>query len=199
MRGAGLALARLARTAAVLGLALALLVPALAEGKRRQAQPKSTEVVKEGKILVVRGSDGGEPQLTDEDGKRWLIVGDLRDEVLQLDGHRLKVWGKTGDPKLLTPTLEATRYEIVDSGGGRKPLVGVLRQVPSKQGYLLERSEGNLQIKASAALSKKLGERTGCKIWIVGDLEGTTLKAFKFGWINCKPPKAIKPGKEASK
>jgi hypothetical protein len=183
-----------------LSLALALLAPA-AEARRKkgkQDKPKGAEVLKEGKIRVVRGLGGGEPQLTDQHGTKHLCIGPARDELLRLNGHRLKAWGVVGDKKkLMMPTFKVSRYEITDSGG-RKPVVGILRKEP-KDRYVLERKEGNLTIKARASFKRQLRRRVGCKIWIVGDLEGTTLKAFKFGWINCKAPKAIKPRKETTK
>jgi len=185
---------------ALLATLLALLTSsaALAAGKDKQDKPKETEVVKQGKLLVVRGLSGGEPQITDQKGKRWLIDGPVREETLRLSGHTLKVWGAVGaKKKMMTPTLKVVRYEILDSGG-RKPLVGILRRV--KLSYVLERKEGNLTITArSRSFFRQLARRNNCKIWVVGDLEGTTLKAFKFGWITCKLPKAIKSRKETTK
>jgi len=94
------------------------------------------------------------------------------------------------------PTFKVVRYEITDSGG-RKPMVGLLRK-EAKERYLLERKEGNLTVQANKGLLRQLARRVGCKVWMVGELEGTTLKTHKFGWIRCAPPKAIKPGKETS-
>jgi hypothetical protein len=186
----------------LLALGLLLLLPGAAEargkGKRRE-KTKETEVVTEGKVVVVRGLRGGEPQIADDKGKRWLMVGALQGELVRLSGHRIKVWATAGEKKVMMPTLKVRRYEILDSGGGQKPLVGMLRQEPKDQRYVLERDEGNLTITASDAFKRQLARRVGCKIWIVGDLEGTTLKARKFGWLNCKPPKVIKPRKETSK
>jgi hypothetical protein len=183
-------------------LALSLLAPdAAARGKGKkgkQDKPKGAEVVKEGKIRVVRGM-GAEPQLTDQNDKRHLCTGPLREELLRLHGHKVKAWGTVGDKKLMIPTFRVARYEITDSGGGRKPMVGMLRR-EGKERYILERQkEGNLTIKARAAFKRRLESRVGCKIWILGDLEDSTLRAYKFGWISCKAPKVIKPRKETSK
>jgi hypothetical protein len=180
-------------------LMLTLGSAAAAAGKGKQDKPKEAEVVKQGKILVVRGLGGGEPQITDQQGKRWLIDGPAREETLRLSGHTLKLWALVATKKkLMTPVLKVNRYEILDSGG-RKPLVGVLRRV--KLSYVLERKDkGNLTIKArSRSFYRLLSRRNNCKIWVVGDLEGTTLKAIKFGWITCKLPKPIKPRKESTK
>lgn len=188
------------RSVKVAGVMVALLValPMTALAKDKKGEPREVEVIKEGKILVVRGLRGGEPQLTDQEGKRWLIAGALRAEVLRLGGHSLRVWGVVGKKKLMTPTLMVSRYEILESGGGRKPLVGKV-VIEDKKTCKLARPEGNLSIKGKKSFIRRLARRAGCKVWIVGDLEGTILKANTFGWISCKPPKAIKPGKESTK
>lgn len=189
------------RTLWMVALTGALLLPASVSARRKQARPKEVEVVKEGKITVVRGLSGGEPQLTDQKDKRWLIVGPLRAEVLRLGGHQLKVWASVGaKKKLMMPTLSLKRYEILDSGGGHKPLVGTLRQTKTKLTFTLERKEGSLTVRVkNRSLAGRLARRVNCKVWIVGEMEGTTLKASKFGWITCKPPKAIKQRKETTK
>jgi hypothetical protein len=181
-----------------------LLLPAVSGAKDKPRKPKEgeakgTEVVKEGKVRVVRGLRGGEPQITDEKGKRWLIVGPLRGEAVRLNGHRLKVWAVVGDKKLMMPTLTVNRYEMLESGG-RQPLVGILRrETKDKQRLLLERKEESLHVQASKPFLRRLARKVNCKVWLTGDLEGTTLKAFKYGWINCKLPKEIKPRKETTK
>jgi hypothetical protein len=166
-----------------------------APAPKRKESKRPTEVQKEGKILIVRGLSGGEPQLTTEDGARFLLIGALREELLRLEGHRLQVTAVPGAKKLMMETLEVSRYEILDSGGGRKPLVGMLRKGAS--GLSLERPKAALiEVEASRGLLAELEKRVGCKIWILGELQGTTLKAFKFGWLSCKTPKSIKPDKE---
>ncbi len=147
------------------------------------AQAKKVEVSKEGKILVVRGSSGGEPQLTAEGGDRFLLVGALREELLRLDGHKLKVWGSEGAKKLEMPTLAVSRYDLVETGG-KRPHVGQLRK--RGEGLALERGkEGAFTLKGNKAFLEVLEKRVGCKVWVVGELEGKTLQAFKFGWISC--------------
>jgi len=186
------------RTTVIVALLGLVLAPPLARArdKGKQDKGKGVEVVKEGKIRVVRGLSGGEPQLTDAKGRHHLCVGPSHDELLRLGGHTVKAWGAVGDKKLMMPTFKVVRYEITDSGG-RKPMVGLLRK-EAKERYLLERKEGNLTVQANKGLLRQLARRVGCKVWMVGELEGTTLKTHKFGWIRCAPPKAIKPGKETS-
>jgi len=192
------------RSALVAAVSLLLLAPVGGEardkgkGKGKQDRPRGTEVMKEGKILVVRGLSGGEPQLNDEGNKRHLCVGPMRGELLRINDHKIRAWGTLGDKKLMTPTFRVERYEILDSGGGRKPAVGLLGR-EGKGKFVLVRKEGNLTIRATPAFLRQLGKRVGCKVWVVGDLEGSTLKAFKFGWLSCTTPKAIKPRKETTK
>jgi hypothetical protein len=186
------------RTGWLLVLLLLSSTGARAEDKRKRSGARSDETVKQGKILVVRGAHGGEAQLTDEDGKNWLMDGVLKEELLRLDGHKLKVWVGPSQKKLSMNTLEAHRYEIMDSGDGRRPQVGLLRR-KTPQGYFLETPQTVLQIEAKRSLLTLLDKWVSCKIWLVGDLEGQTLKAFKFGWIHCKKEPSTIPGKENKK
>jgi hypothetical protein len=168
-------------------LCVAVGLSAEVAAKDNPQQPSSGEVVKEGKILVVRGLSGGEPQLTDEGNQRFLIVGALREEAMRLEGHKLKIWATVGGKKLTVPTLDAKRYEILDSGGHR-PHVGMLRR-DAPLSFSLERKEGTLQVKAPQALLRRLDAHVGCKVWLVGETEGNAVKAFKYGWISCKKTK----------
>jgi hypothetical protein len=168
------------------GLPALALAQTTAEDKPQQ--PSSGVIVKEGKILVVRGLSGGEPQLTDEGNQRFLIVGELHEEALRLEGHKLKVWATLGGKKLTVPTLDVKRYEILDSGGHR-PHVGLLRR-DAPLTFSLDRKEGTpLLVKAPQALLQKLDAHVGCKVWLVGETEGNAIKAFKYGWISCKKTK----------
>ena len=91
--------------------------------------------------------------------------------------------------------LRDGNFERLDAGGQR-PLVGLLRQVRNQQ-LLLEQENRNVPLSASPPLTKRLMERVGCKVWVVGDLESGTLNAFKFGWLSCKKTKPLKPRKES--
>lgn len=168
-----------------------------ADARRKEDKPRNAEVIKQGKVQVVRGLRGPEPQLADDKGNRWQIIGPVMEETLRLDSHTLKVWGVIGAKQSMLPTLDVKRYEILDTGGSR-PLVGKLRR-ENRGKYTLARSkDGNLEIVANRGFRRRLKRRVGCKIWILGDLQGSTLKAHKFGWISCNPPKALKPRKERS-
>ena len=185
--------------AAAAASACALLLwdaPAAAR-KKKQDKPKGAEVIKQGKVQVVRGLSGGEPQLTDRADKRWLITGPLRGEAMRLHGHQLKVWAIPGPKKMMVPTLAVKRY-VITSSGGRKPVVGRLSRKAKRTFVLVRDKKSDLDIRSTnKRFLRRLAARVGCKVWMLGELEGTTLKAYKFGWINCKPPKVIKPRKES--
>ncbi len=186
-----------ARAITLLGASLLLVLASPAAAGPRQKQPKVHEVTITGKVVVVRGLRGGEPQITDAKGKRWLMIGALQDELLRVHGHTLTVWGTPSAKKEVFPTLKVARYEIQDAGG-QKPVVGRLRRV-AKGSYLLVRKSDSLLIKASRSFLRKLKKRDGCKVWMVGAVQGRTLKAFMYGWLTCKQPRVIKQKKENNK
>lgn len=156
------------------------------------------QVVKKGPILVVRGMRRAEPQITDEQGKRFLLTGPWRRELLRLHGHTVQVWGELGAKKLMQRTVKVARYEIVDSGGGRKPLVGLLGR--GEDGRLtLRQKERVLPLEISKPLYRRLVKRLGCKVWIVGDVVAGELKVGKFGWLSCPSRPSIKSKKEAQR
>lgn len=188
-----------ARTITLLGASLLLVLASAspAAAGPRQKQPRVSELNITGKVVVVRGLRGGEPQISDAKGKRWLMTGRLQDELLRVHGHTLTVWGAPSGKKEVFPTLNVARYEIQDAGG-QKPVVGRLRR-EAKGRYSLVRKSDTLRVKASRSFLRKLKKRDGCKVWMVGAVSGRTLKAFIYGWLNCKQPKAIKQKKENTK
>lgn len=165
--------------------------------KPPEAPRKDTdgELVVTGKILLVRGVKGGEPQLTDRKGDRYLLTGEWRVELLRLSGHTVKVWARLGKKKLMQRTLVVRRYEIIDAGGGHKPLVGDLYQVHRTKQLVLRQGTGDVPIEAAPALQQHLRRRLGCKVWIVGELVSGVLHAGKYGWLRCKKT-SIRPKKE---
>ncbi len=183
--------------AGIAGLMLVLSAAPRAEAGPPQNKPKVDEVSITGKVMVVRGLRGGEPQITDAKGKRWLMVGNLQTELMRVHGHTLTVWGTPGDKKAIFQSLKVLRYEIQDAGG-QKPVVGRLRR-EGKGRYVLVRKADTLRISARKSFLRKLKKRDGCKVWMVGTLQGKTLKAFMYGWLNCKPPRVIKQKKENTK
>ena len=122
----------------------------------------SAELIKEGKVRVVRGIKGASPQLTDDSNRDWFLEGPLRGELLRLSGHRVQVWATADKKKLATPVLQVKRYEIRDSGG-RKPLVGVLQQSDARE-FILQQEQGTIRITGRPTFLKRLEKRLGCKI-----------------------------------
>lgn len=195
---AGTALLAVALASLAAGAALAAKRGPQSEPQRAKTQP-GDETSREGTIAVVRGVRGGEPQLTERDGKRWLLIGALQQELLRLGGHALKVWGVIGRDRPVLPTVSVRRYELLDAGGGKKPLVGVLQLDARKRLQLHQADDTVLTVDAKKALLAQLKRRLGCKVWLVGELSGDTLRAHKFGWLNCAKQRPLKAQKETSK
>lgn len=148
----------------------------------------------EGRLLVVRGLRQGEPQFTDARGNRYLLGGKWRGELLRLDGHVVKVWGKPGEKMLMTPTLTVERYEILGSGYGI-PVVGQLRLSASGALTLVQAgTDDGVKLTGSASMLRRLRKREGCKIWFVGRkaTKGAT-RVRSFGWLSCPAPAVKKP------
>ncbi len=165
--------------------------------QKPRADKKSAELIKEGKVRVVRGLRGASAQLTDHSNKDWFLAGSLAKELRRLSGHRIKVWATAGKKKLNMPVLQVTRYEILDSGG-RKPLVGILQQSDTKE-LFLQQDQGTIKITGRSSFIKRLLKRIGCRVWIVGIMEGKALKAYKYGWLSCDTKKKLELKKETKK
>lgn len=179
-------------------LFLALLAPQGASARRVQSPPPKPQAVKEGKLQVVRGIRRPEAQLTDSSGKRWLLVGPLRSELLRLHGHHLRVYGSSApsnDPAKLA-TFTVKRYELTRIAG-RRPQVGRL----ASQGITLSlvQRDRTLRVIAKKPMAKRLRRVVGCKVWLLGDVDKSTIKVFKYGKITCEKRSPIKAKKEKMK
>lgn len=185
------------KTLTLMATTLLALTSAVAlAGPKQQPRQPTDEVVISSKVMVVRGMRGGEPQITDKRGKRWLVVGPLQGELVRLHGHKVKVWGTPGAKKLMTPTVKARQYEILDSGGA-KPVVG--RLVLDGRRLMLERKGDTLVVTARRSTARRLRKRVGCRVWMVGSLQTKKIKVSMYGWLSCQPPKTMKPKKENAK
>jgi len=147
------------------------------------------KVVLSGSLVVVRELERGMPQLTDEQGRRFLLTGAWSDELLRLHGHTVKVWGELGPRKLFQPTVVVTRYELL-AVGGQAPQVGELR-LEAEGRLQLRQQDRALVLEAPAALRQRLRARVGCKVWLVGELVGSVLRPSAFGWLRCQAPQTI--------
>lgn len=189
--------------AALVSLVASAALAAGASGERTRRPHRSprktipTQVVKRGKVVVVRGVTQPQPQLTDRQGRHWMLTGKWRAELARLHGHGVKVWGQPGKRKQMMPTLEVSRYEIIDVGGGRKPQVGQLAE-DHKHRLQLRQKSRTLRVKAKSAMRRKLRKRIGCKVWLAGTLSGTAIRVSKYGWLTCKKA-PIKPKDDSEK
>ncbi len=179
------------------GMTLSALPAAAGTPKSLPKKVITKQLVKQGRLRVVRSVDGRAAQLTDAKGKRWLLTGALRPELLRLHNHRLKVWATPGKKKMMRATLRVRRY-VVTVISGRKPLIGRLQKMASAPSHLgIKQKNGLVPIRGSKPFIKRLRRRLGCKIWIVGDMADSTLKAFKFGWLRCQKRQPIQPKSKA--
>lgn len=147
------------------------------------------KVVLSGSLVVVRELDRGMPQLTDEQGRRFLLTGGWAEELVRLHGHTVKVWGELGPKKLFQPTVVVTRYELLEVGG-QSPQVGELR-LEAEGRLQLRQQDRALVVEAPAALRQRLRARVGCKVWLVGELVGSVLRPSAFGWLRCQAAQTI--------
>lgn len=179
-------------------LLAALLVPAGVSARPKEEPPPKPPVVKEGKVQAVRGIRRREAQLTDSTGKRWLLVGPLRSELLRLHGHRLRAFGDATPSKdaAKLATFKVVRYELADVSG-RQPQVGRLARHGSA--LTLVQKERTLNVVAKRAMAARLRRLSSCKVWLLGDIEKNSIKVFKYGRITCEKPSPIKAKKEKSR
>lgn len=170
-------------------LVLALLPFGSADAKS-PSKVLATPLVKTGMLRVARGVGGRLVQLTDEQGKRWLLLGRWTKEFKRLNNHPVRVWATRGKKKMMMRSLLVSRYELL-AVANRKPLVGHLRRGTSK--LVLKQANREVEISGQKPFLKRLRRHLGCKIWLVGDLADGKLKAFKFGWLDCDKRTPIKP------
>jgi hypothetical protein len=102
------------------------------------------------------------------------VAGALRDEVARLHGVTVALIGtRSGD------SFAAERYEIVDIGGGRKPLVGILRM---EDGRLALVGEETVLLWGARRTRDSLAKRVGAKVWVHGSkINDRELKVLRYG------------------
>ncbi|MBW2736082.1 MAG: hypothetical protein JRH20_27165, partial [Deltaproteobacteria bacterium] len=101
----------------------------------------------------------------------------------------------TKDPAKLS-RFSVTRYELM-SLNGKQPQVGRL----ARRGAVLSlvQNERTLRIAAKKGMTARLERVVGCKVWVLGDIDESTIKVFKYGRITCEKPAPIKAKKEKSR
>ena len=183
------------RIALPLVLSLLCAPSAWAQGKEGKGLKKETgkakvELVKEGKVRLVRGLRRPEVMLTDEKGKDWRLSGELLGELRRLRGHRIKIWAKPAKTKLATEGLAVVRYQMLKQGN-HQPQVGILKERPSGELCLMKKGQ-KLMVEGRPKFLSRLKEKVGCRVWLVGKIQKETIKAYKFGWLSCEKPKTKK-------
>jgi hypothetical protein len=102
----------------------------------------------------------------------------LRDELANLVGLELRVWGRPVENQPAPPerAVEVTGYEIV-SVAGERPLVGILEQ----------RADGiwlvGVEARRLEAVPRGLAEHVGAKVWVVGTVGEAGLMVASYGVI----------------
>jgi hypothetical protein len=155
-------------------------------------KPGHGDLVRVGSVSVARGIQGGEPLLTDTSQKRWLLVGKLREELLRLEKHEIRVQGREGKRKQMMPTIRVKRYRLLRLDGGQ-PEVGRLVKDPNGQLSLQQRERTLVVVAAEKTVLKQLQLRVGCRVWLLGELKGQSrIHVRKFGWIRCTSSPTLK-------
>jgi hypothetical protein len=120
--------------------------------------------------LVVQGSDASSAPVA--------VRGPAADEIRNLIGAEVRVWGRPTDNQPPTPprAIEVTGYDVI-SIGGETPIVGTL-ELHDATFFL--RSADSV---ALAAVPGPFAELVGAKIWVVGPLRGSALTVQAYGVI----------------
>ncbi len=130
--------------------------------------------------------------LTTDEGTSWLIDSPLLSgELLNLDGHRIRVFGAP-KPRGTSPgTFHVERYEMIPEGG-LSPVIGVIGTDSTR--VTLSTGEGENLFILMGPLGEALGHFPGCKVWIVGDREdgggpggGMSIEVHGYGILGPAP------------
>jgi hypothetical protein len=130
--------------------------------------------------------------LTTDEGMSWLIDSpSLSGELLNLDGHRVRVWG-TAKPRGTSPgTFHVERYEMLPEGG-LVPVIGVIGT--GGMGVTLSTGDGDHLFVLIGPLSEALGHFPGYKVWIVGSTGddggpggGMSIEVYGYGILGPAP------------
>jgi len=106
------------------------------------------------------------------------VHGDLRDEIGNLIGAEVRVWGPVVDNQPPPPprAIDVRGYEVL-SVGGSAPIVGNLIE---EGGRLFLVSGTRVEL---ATIPDALRSHIGAKVWIVGVRQGETVSVQSFGVI----------------
>ncbi len=130
--------------------------------------------------------------LTTDGGTSWLIESPLLSgELLNLAGHRIRVWGASKPRGTLPGTFHVERYEMLPEGG-HSPVIGVIGTDGMR--VTLSTVDGESLFILMGPLGEALGHFPGCKVWIVGEREdsvgpggGMSLEVHGYGILGPAP------------
>ncbi len=143
-----------------------------------------------GTVRVTKGGGLGDPRAvslaTPEGALR--LHGALVVEVERLQSISVEVIGHRRDDG-----FEVKAYQILDVGGGARPLVGTLVELPS--GFGLRDGTGtDIPLSLPPRSRERLSDKAGAKLWVHGNrLLSGELKVLKYGILRDPPPKAVQP------
>lgn len=111
------------------------------------------------------------------------LVGPLKDELAQVLGAEVRVWGKpvANAPPAPSRAVEVSAYEVVQLNGQR-PVVG--RLVEREDSHFIEVSR--TEIVRLAALPRELTTLVGRRVWVFGERGPNGLRVQVFGEV--RPP-----------
>jgi LysM repeat protein len=133
-----------------------------------------------GEIQVVGPDDFTQVVLETAQQEHWTLQGNFLDELRRLKSKQVEVQGQA-DAK--SGLLQVASYEIVDVGGGQRPIVGMLSEI---DGTFFVTDEDGTQWTLLLPQTLPLTEWVGGKIWVVGTVTGQEIEVAGYGIL--KPP-----------
>lgn len=129
-----------------------------------------------GTVRVVGPAQSRGVQVFD-DTKTVTVVGDLAEEVAQLQSLKVEVVGFPGKDA----AIDVREYRIIDVGGGVKPFVGMLERTGDRLA-LRDGDADAIPLNLGAKTLSKLLPMAGAKVWVAGTkLLSGELKVSKYG------------------
>ena len=142
----------------------------------------------EGTLEVVRAAPRSQVRLKTSAGSHLTVVGDFVGELKRIQSFRVKLQGTLTGQK-----LDVTDYTIMDIGGGRRPLTGL---VVAHNGHLALQEDAGpaLLLNLSPRGKRRLNNNIGAKIWVSGKLlVSGEYKVSRYGILRKAKPAAAPP------
>lgn len=111
-----------------------------------------------------------------DDAKSVTVVGELAEEVAQLQSLKVEVVGMPSKD-----AIDVREYRIIDVGGGVKPMVGIL-ELREQRLALRDGEADAIPLSVGPRTFQKLLPLAGSKVWVAGNkLLSGELKVSKYG------------------